>query len=157
MGSSEAAVITGDHPYARFFVHGGMVGLDGQKMSKSRGNLVFVSRLRGEGHDPSAIRLALLAHHYRDDWEWTPDQLEDAEERLGRWTKAAAAPNGPSADPLVADLRARLADDLDAPGALRAVDHWADQVRQGMGDDTTAPSLVRDAVDALLGIALSGH
>ena len=156
MGSSEAAVITGDHPYARFFVHGGMVGLDGQKMSKSRGNLVFVSRLRAEGRDPNAIRLALLTHHYRADWEWTPQQLHRAEERLARWRRAAAAPRGPSAEPLLADLRVRLADDLDAPGALRAVDHWADQVRQGMGGDPAAPALVRHAVDALLGIALSG-
>ena len=52
-----------------------MVGLDGEKMSKSKGNLVFVSRLRDDGHDPMAIRLALLAHHYRADWEWTDADL----------------------------------------------------------------------------------
>ena len=69
MGASEAHVATGSWPYARAYVHAGMVGLDGEKMSKSKGNLVFVSRLRADGRDPAAIRLALLAHHYRSDWE----------------------------------------------------------------------------------------
>ena len=66
-------MLTGQWPFARAYVHAGMVGLDGEKMSKSRGNLVFVSRLREDGVDPMAIRLALLAHHYRSDWEWTPE------------------------------------------------------------------------------------
>lgn len=68
MGACEGHVATGEWPFARAYVHAGMVGLDGEKMSKSRGNLVFVSHLR-ETADPMAIRLALLAHHYRDDWE----------------------------------------------------------------------------------------
>ena len=55
-----------------------MVGYDGEKMSKSRGNLVFVSALRNSDVDPMAIRLALLRHHYRTDWEWTDDELWDA-------------------------------------------------------------------------------
>ena len=68
-----------------------MVAYAGAKMSKSLGNLVFVSRLRAAGTDPMAIRLALLAHHYRADWEWTDDVLAEAERRLGRW-RAAVAP-----------------------------------------------------------------
>ena len=71
MGTSQAHLLTGERPFAKHFVHAGMVGLNGQKMSKSKGNLVFVSRLRDDGHHPMAIRLALLAHHYRTDWEWT--------------------------------------------------------------------------------------
>ncbi|NUR88765.1 MAG: cysteine--1-D-myo-inosityl 2-amino-2-deoxy-alpha-D-glucopyranoside ligase, partial [Nonomuraea sp.] len=70
MGASEGHAATGEWPFARFYTHAGMVGLDGEKMSKSRGNLVFVSKLR-QAHDPMAIRLVLLAHHYRADWEYT--------------------------------------------------------------------------------------
>ncbi|SCE31209.1 L-cysteine:1D-myo-inositol 2-amino-2-deoxy-alpha-D-glucopyranoside ligase, partial [Streptomyces sp. SolWspMP-sol7th] len=85
MGASHAQVLTGEHPFARSYVHAGMVGLDGEKMSKSKGNLVFVSRLRKDGVDPAAIRLALLAHHYRADWEWTAEGLQEAVDRLARW------------------------------------------------------------------------
>src|ERR671923_76888 len=71
MGASHAQVLTGDYPFAKAYVHAGMVALHGEKMSKSKGNLVFVSALRRDGVDPAAIRLALLAHHYRADWDWT--------------------------------------------------------------------------------------
>ncbi len=73
---------------ARTHVHTGMVGLDGEKMSKSRGNLVMVSTLLAQGADPMAVRLALLAHRYRDDWEWSADQLAAADERLTTWRRA---------------------------------------------------------------------
>ncbi|MEO7981323.1 MAG: cysteine--1-D-myo-inosityl 2-amino-2-deoxy-alpha-D-glucopyranoside ligase [Sporichthyaceae bacterium] len=154
MSASEGQVLTGRWPFARHYVHAGMVGLHGEKMSKSKGNLVFVSSLRREGHDPAAIRLALLAHHYRSDWEWTSDDLATAESRLARWRDAVGRPSGPSARPLLDDVRRHLADDLDAPAALAAVDRWvADAVARG-GDDGTAPDLVRRAVDALLGVRL---
>src|SRR5205085_2363793 len=94
----------------------GLVGLDGYKMSKSRGNLVLVSELRAAGVDPVAIRLAILANHYRSDWEWTDDGLGQAQDRLVRWRAATSAAVGPDAEPLLATVRARLADDLDAPG-----------------------------------------
>ena len=124
MGASQAHVATGEWPYARTYAHAGLVGLDGEKMSKSRGNLVFVSALRHGGHDPMAVRLALLGNHYRQDWDWTPDLLAEAEARLARWREAVSWPTGPSADAVLADVRTRLADDLDAPGALKAVDRW---------------------------------
>jgi L-cysteine:1D-myo-inositol 2-amino-2-deoxy-alpha-D-glucopyranoside ligase len=158
MGASEAQVATGQWPYARAYVHAGMIGLDGEKMSKSKGNLVFVSKLRAAGHDPAALRLALLAHHYRDDWEWTDAGLEAANARLAAWRAATSAAAGPDADEVLAAVRRRLADDLDAPGALAAVDDWAEQVRLRSGtpgaDDPAAPALVRRTVDALLGVAL---
>ncbi len=158
MGASEAHVATGEWPYARAYVHAGMVGYQGEKMSKSKGNLVFVSRLREAGHDPMALRLALLAHHYRSDWEWTDDDLRNAESRLARWRAAVTAPAGPAADDVLADVRRHLADDLDAPRALADVDRWAEQVRLRGGtagaDDPQAPALVRATVDALLGVAL---
>ena len=83
---------------SRGYVHAGMVGLDGEKMSKSRGNLVFVSTLREDGVDPMAIRLALLAHHYRTDWEWTAAQLTAAAERLDRGARRSRGGGGPDAD-----------------------------------------------------------
>jgi L-cysteine:1D-myo-inositol 2-amino-2-deoxy-alpha-D-glucopyranoside ligase len=157
MGAAEAQVVTGERPFAYAYVHAGMVGLDGEKMSKSRGNLVFVSKLRAEGHDPMAIRLALLAHHYRTDWEWHAADLERAETRLARWREAVSRPDAPSADPLLARLRARLADDLDAPGALQAMDDWAESALADPAPNTAdpaAPGLAARALDALLGVAL---
>jgi L-cysteine:1D-myo-inositol 2-amino-2-deoxy-alpha-D-glucopyranoside ligase len=154
MGASEAHVLTGDWPFARHYVHAGMVGLGGEKMSKSRGNLVFVSALRREGVDPMAIRLALLARHYRTDWEWSADDLTTAEARLARWREAVSRPTGPSADGVLEAVRSHLADDLDAPGALRAVDRWAEHARLHGGSDDGAPGVVSRTVDALLGIHL---
>lgn len=149
-GAAHVEAHTGVHPFAEHYVHAGMIGLDGEKMSKSRGNLVFVSKLRSRGVDPNAIRLALLAGHYRSDRPWTDDLLTAAQERLGRWRAGVARDRGPDGAALVAALRDRLADDLGTPGALAAVDTWA----AGEGDDATAPGLVRAAVDALLGVAL---
>lgn len=154
MCAAQAHAATGGWPFARTYVHAGMVGLDGAKMSKSLGNLVFVSRMRMSGVDPMAMRLALLAHHYREEWDWTQAGLDEAVERLARWRGAVALPGGPQAEDLLADIRRRLADDLDAPSALRAVDRWCESARLSWGADTTAPALVRTAVDALLGIAL---
>ncbi len=154
MGTSQAHLLTGDRPFARHFVHAGMVGLGGQKMSKSKGNLVFVSRLRDDGHEPMAIRLALLAHHYRSDWEWTDGDLTQGEDRLHRWAFAATADRGPSAGPVVEAVRATLANDLDAPTALAAVDMWAEQVASGTGDDPEAPQQMAEATNALLGVVL---
>jgi L-cysteine:1D-myo-inositol 2-amino-2-deoxy-alpha-D-glucopyranoside ligase len=136
--------------FAQHFAHTGMVALDGEKMSKSKGNLEFVSRLRTAGADPRAIRLALMDQHYRSDWEWRAERLEAAQARLAQWRvaldRSTAAPSGP----LIATLRERLSDDLDAPGALSALDGWC----LAPGDDEMAPHEVRSAVDALLGVAL---
>jgi L-cysteine:1D-myo-inositol 2-amino-2-deoxy-alpha-D-glucopyranoside ligase len=143
-----------DEPFAQAYLHSGMVALDGEKMSKSKGNLVFVSRLRSAGVDPTAIRLALLAHHYREDWEWTDDELTAAQDRLATWREAARLDAGIDSEQVVARIRAALADDLDAPAALAAVDAWADASLAIDGDDAYAPSLIARAVDALLGVAL---
>ena len=155
MCASEAQVALTSRPFARTYVHAGMVGLAGEKMSKSRGNLVFVSALRREGVDPRLIRLALLDHHYRDDWEWTDDDLAGARDRLGRWSAAAAMQTGPDVSNLLIDVRGALARDLDAPKALVAVDRWVDQALAGDGPDPwdpSAPAAFRSLVDARLGI-----
>ncbi|MFC4032245.1 cysteine--1-D-myo-inosityl 2-amino-2-deoxy-alpha-D-glucopyranoside ligase [Streptomyces polygonati] len=154
MGASHAQVLTGGYPYAKAYVHAGMVALNGEKMSKSKGNLVFVSTLRRAGVDPAAIRLALLAHHYRSDWEWTDAVLDEAVRRLARWRAAVSRPDGPPAEALVEEIREALADDLDAPRALAAVDRWAAAQEADGGTDTGGPGLVSRAVDALLGVAL---
>jgi L-cysteine:1D-myo-inositol 2-amino-2-deoxy-alpha-D-glucopyranoside ligase len=135
-------------------VHAGMVGLRGEKMSKSRGNLVFVSRLLRQGVDPMAIRLALLAHHYRADWDWAADDLDAAAARLARWRAAVSRADGPPAEAVLAGVRRHLADDLDAPSAMRVVDAWVGEQERSGGSDEAGPGLVSRAVDALLGVAL---
>ncbi|MET0316381.1 MAG: cysteine--1-D-myo-inosityl 2-amino-2-deoxy-alpha-D-glucopyranoside ligase [Rhodococcus fascians] len=140
--------------FARHYVHTGMVGLDGEKMSKSKGNLVFVSKLRCSLVDPAAIRLGLLADHYRTDRPWTDEVLQTAQDRLARWRSAAALSSGPAAEDTVARLRQHLADDLDTPKAIDAVDGWATQALAHGGTDSDAPGAAADAVDALLGIDL---
>ncbi|MCW2671589.1 MAG: cysS2 [Frankiales bacterium] len=150
LSAAHAEVATGQVPFAHAYVHAGMVGLDGEKMSKSLGNLVFVSKLLAGGTDPGALRLALLGQHYREDREWTPAQLAEGEARLARWRAAVARPAGAAAEPLLAGVRQALGNDLDTPMALRLVDEWcaADEL------DQEAPGLVKALVDALLGVAL---
>ena len=181
MSASHARVAYGDGEpaFARHYCHAGMVRLDGEKMSKSLGNLVFVSALRESGIDPMAIRLAIMANHYRPGWDWTSRGLNAAVGRLERWRSALAVaragdggvPDGggapeaggvpdsggaPDGLAVLTAMRERLADDLDAPGAIAAVDAWADAVLAGRVDDSPARSagLVADSVDALLGVRL---
>jgi L-cysteine:1D-myo-inositol 2-amino-2-deoxy-alpha-D-glucopyranoside ligase len=140
--------------FARHYVHAAMIGLDGEKMSKSLGNLVLVSKLRADGVDPVAVRLGLLAGHYRQDRSWSGDVLDEATARLARWRAAVARPAGADGADLVARLRQHLADDLDTPRALAAVDAWAAAGERGEATDDDAPGDVTAAVDALLGVDL---
>src|SRR3954468_19273162 len=157
MCASEAQVLTGT-PFAQAYVHAGMVGYDGEKMSKSRGNLVFVSALRHSEVDPMAIRLTLLRHHYRSDWEWTAAELWDSVDLLDRWRRALALGAGAPAAPVVDGVLAALATDLDAPTAVAVIDGWADATlgTSGLADtsDPVAGSTVRSLLDAALGLAL---
>ena len=150
MSASEAQVATGK-PFAKAYVHAGMVGFEGEKMSKSKGNLVLVSKLRADGFDPMAIRLSLLAHHYRSDWEWFDADIKAGIDRLAVWRQAAGRGAGPSGKRLVADLREVLADDLDAPKALAIVDAWAADESTEDGDSSTT---AQAAINALLGVRL---
>ncbi len=149
------------HPASRFaqaYVHAGMVAYDGQKMSKSRGNLVFVSALRLSDVDPMAIRLVLLSHHYRSDWEWTDDQLWAAVDRLAQWRKAVALGAGAPAGRVVEQVLAALAGDLDAPRALDVVQTWVDTTlgTTGLADtsDPDAGAAILGLLDSALGIRL---
>jgi len=154
MSAVQACRLTGTSPFALAYVHQAMVGLDGEKMSKSRGNLVLVSTLRESGVDPMAIRLAVLAHHYRTPWQWNDDVLADAQHRLATWRAGLSGNGGPPADSTIARIRECLANDLDAPGALAAVDQWAGESLEADGVEIGAPGLVGRALDALLGIRL---
>ncbi|KQU47843.1 cysteine--1-D-myo-inosityl 2-amino-2-deoxy-alpha-D-glucopyranoside ligase [Rhodococcus sp. Leaf278] len=152
--AAHAEAATGDPRFARHYVHTGMIGLDGEKMSKSRGNLVFVSKLRAEDVDPAAVRLGLLSGHYRQDRPWSDEVLERAHTRLALWRRAAALGSAASAEDVVNRLRQHLADDLDTPKALDALDAWASFAVERGGSDASAPGAFADAVDALLGVPL---
>jgi L-cysteine:1D-myo-inositol 2-amino-2-deoxy-alpha-D-glucopyranoside ligase len=131
---SEAA--TGE-PFVRHWLHAPMVEYEGTKMSKSLGNLVFISELVKEW-DPMAVRLAILDHSYRRPWVWHDDLLPEAAERLERWRVAGAGDGG------LAAVRAALDDDLDIPLAIRAIDAAA-AAGAGVG-----------AAAGLLGVNLDG-
>ncbi|MCC2593209.1 cysteine--1-D-myo-inosityl 2-amino-2-deoxy-alpha-D-glucopyranoside ligase [Tessaracoccus sp. OS52] len=154
MCAAEAIVATAGEPLANAYVHTGMVALHGEKMSKSKGNLELVSRLRHGGADPMAIRLALLDRHYRADWEWTPEQLEQANERLTNWRSVLNNRVAMPAAETIAAMRKALRDDLDAPGALAAVDTWVAASLSVDSDETEAVDQMVTAIDALLGIRL---
>jgi L-cysteine:1D-myo-inositol 2-amino-2-deoxy-alpha-D-glucopyranoside ligase len=152
--AAHAESATGERRFARHYVHAGMIGWDGHKMSKSRGNLVLVSRLRADGVEPAAIRLGLLAGHYREDRSWTDEVLADARGRLERWRAATSLPAGPDAADVVARVRGYLADDLDTSKAIAALDGWCTDALSYGGHEAEAPRTVATAVDALLGIPL---
>ena len=153
MSAAEGRVAT-DERFARVYVHSGMVGLHGEKMSKSRGNLVLVSELRQSGVDPMAIRLALLDHHYREDWDWTDELLASATERLDRWREAARLDAGMNAGQTIASMRSALDQNLNTPAALASVDAWAGASMAIDADDVDAPALIAQACNALLGVRL---
>jgi L-cysteine:1D-myo-inositol 2-amino-2-deoxy-alpha-D-glucopyranoside ligase len=141
--AGHAAALTGE-PLALAYAHTGMVAYRGEKMSKSLGNLVLVSTLLAAGTDPRAIRLALLAQHYREDWEWTDALLSEANDRLARWGDWAAGAVERE-DAFVERMRTILALDLDTPGAVAAVE-------ERLAEPASRSAV--DAIDALLGVRL---
>ncbi len=132
---SEAA--TGE-PFVRHWMHTALIGKDGKKMSKSLGNLVFVDALRREW-DPMAIRLGIVEHHYRTEWEWDDDLMPRSAKRLDAWRGARGGTGG---DDVLTEVRTALDDDLDTPRAVAAIDDAVDRGRD-----------VRPAA-ALLGVVL---
>lgn len=155
MSAGHAWACSGE-PLAEHYAHAGMVGLDGEKMSKSLGNLVLVSKLRAEGVDPAAIRLTLAGHHYRSDWFWTAGDLARSEERLSRYRQALALTDVEAAEDLLSRFRLCLADDLNAPAALAAADEWAARLplSEPAASAGSGADLAAAAFDALLGITL---
>ena len=151
------AVGAGVSPYVSLWVHVAMVGYHGEKMSKSLGNLVFVSELL-ERVPPAAIRLMLAAHHHREAWEYTDPLLEAAEARRRRYAQAAQA--GATLDTREAErwrgeFLARVDEDLDTPGALRVADALAEHLvgaPRAAGGAVEGGTLLRELLD-LLGTA----
>ena len=130
---------------ASHYVHAGMIALDGVKMSKSLGNLVFVHKLSEQGHDPSAIRLAVFAGHYRTDRDFSDAILDEAEARLARWREQLGGEASEAeAITVVDELRAHLANDLDTPRALTLID--------GVTGDHDR--IIATALDGLLGVRI---
>ena len=159
MCAGHAQVADPSARFAKVYAHAGMVAYDGEKMSKSLGNLVFVSALRNSDVDPMAIRFVLLEHHYRSDWEWLDAELWEALDTLGVWRRALALGAGAPTAPVVTEVLAALADDLDAPRAVAAVQGWVDATLGSTGrladtSDQDASMTMHSLLDAALGLAL---
>jgi L-cysteine:1D-myo-inositol 2-amino-2-deoxy-alpha-D-glucopyranoside ligase len=151
MCAAQAQVLSGK-PLASTYVHAGMIGLDGEKMSKSKGNLVFVSKLVAAGRNPMAIRWALMKDHYRQDRMWTEELLVVAEGEIQALRSCLEQTNVAPTRELIETIVNALSNDLDTQGVTTALNSWVGQTQSGeSGGD--APALAV-ALDALLGIKL---
>jgi L-cysteine:1D-myo-inositol 2-amino-2-deoxy-alpha-D-glucopyranoside ligase len=155
---AQSTSITGK-PLARHWMHSAMVAYDGEKMSKSLGNLVFVSDLLKVA-DPRAIRLALLRHHYRAGFEWFDTDLDEGRALLRRLMAAAdydvdpAVDGGPDPCPFAERVREALDDDLDVPRALDALDDLASAILSGGGGHSEASAALLELA-LLVGVDLT--
>jgi L-cysteine:1D-myo-inositol 2-amino-2-deoxy-alpha-D-glucopyranoside ligase len=147
---AQSESVTGE-TFSRHWMHSAMVSYEGEKMSKSLGNLVFISDLL-ETCDPRAIRLALMRHHYRAGFEWYDTDLDEGVALLHRLAAAAKAPAGADPRPFAERVRGSIDDDLNAPKAIEALDDLASAILSG-GDDASAPTTLRD-LSALIGVDL---
>ena len=151
MSAAQSKAISGKE-FARSYVHTGMIGLDGEKMSKSKGNLLFVSKMVNEGTNPMAIRLALIVQHYASDRMWTSSLLDDAIALLEKMTIALSREEVAPTKPVIEKIVHELSNNLDTPAALAAISQWCDETLNG-STGGEAGELSR-AIDALLGIAI---
>jgi L-cysteine:1D-myo-inositol 2-amino-2-deoxy-alpha-D-glucopyranoside ligase len=151
MCAAQAKVLTGKD-LASTYVHAAMIGLDGEKMSKSKGNLVFVSKLIDSGTDPMVIRFALMSQHYRLDRMWTDQLLEAATKQVANIRKALSAPSVAPTKPVIENIVLALSDDLNTPLALAELDKWAADSLNGVSGGEAKE--LSTALDALLGLAL---
>ena len=149
MCAAQAQVLSGK-PLAATYVHAGMIGLDGEKMSKSRGNLVFVSKLIEAGRDPMAIRWALMKNHYRTDRMWSDELFKEAEIEIMTLRDCLSREQVAPTQELITNIIGYLADDLNTESVIAALNTWMDQTKAGdTGGD--AMSLAK-TLDSLLGI-----
>ena len=138
--------------FSSLFIHAGMIGLDGEKMSKSKGNLVFVSKLLENQVDPMVIRWALLSDHYQSDRQWSDDLLRKAESEVELLRTALSRTEVADTDQLVKDLISDIANNLDTPTALNRLVSWA--IASQKDGSFNKSGQVSRAVDSLLGLAL---
>ena len=151
MSAAQARAMNGRR-FATNYVHAGMIGLDGEKMSKSKGNLVFVSQLLKDGIDPMAIRIALMSHHYREDRMWESAEVTEAKIFLDALQVALSRMEVAPTDVVIEEIISALSHDIDTPRALKAVQIWIDQTNEGAVGGK--PGELSRAIDALLGIAI---
>jgi L-cysteine:1D-myo-inositol 2-amino-2-deoxy-alpha-D-glucopyranoside ligase len=151
MCAAQARVITGKE-LAASYVHAGMIGLDGEKMSKSKGNLVFVSRLIADGVDPMVIRWALMSDHYRSDRMWSDDVLQEAQEAIDQLTAALAQQDSAPTQDLINSMVLALSDDLDTPLIVSQLKSWSSLTLSGAQGGNS--DQLRVALDALLGLEI---
>ncbi|MSY77320.1 MAG: class I tRNA ligase family protein [Actinobacteria bacterium] len=138
--------------FAESYIHAGMIGLDGEKMSKSKGNLIFVSKLIQEGVDPMVIRWALLSGHYQQDREWSTQLLERAKDEVVLVRSALSRSETADASSLVNNLIIDLSDNLNTPKALSKIVDWS--LESNKIATSNHSGLVSRAIDSLLGLAL---
>ena len=151
MSAAQARAMNGKK-FATNYVHAGMIGLDGEKMSKSKGNLVFVSQLLKDGVDPMAIRIALMSHHYREDHMWVSAELTEAKSFLDELQVALSRMEVAPTDVVIEEIISALSHDIDTPRALKALKSWIVDTNQGAVGGK--PGELSRAMDALLGIAI---
>ena len=138
--------------FSSLYIHAGMIGLDGEKMSKSKGNLVFVSKLLEDGVDPMIIRWALLTGHYQSDRQWSDDLLKKAESDIELMRTALSRTEVADTDQLLKDLILDLSNNLDTPTALNRLVLWAKKSQKDAAYNQSGQ--VSRAIDSLLGLAL---
>jgi len=138
--------------FAESYIHAGMIGLDGEKMSKSKGNLIFVSKLIQEGVDPMVVRWALLSGHYQQDREWSMQLLERAKDEVMLVRSALSRSETADASSLVSNLIKDLSDNLNTPKALSEIVDWS--LESNKIATSNHSGLVSRAIDSLLGLAL---
>ena len=138
--------------FSSLYIHAGMIGLDGEKMSKSKGNLVFVSKLLENDVDPMIIRWALLTGHYQSDRQWSDDLLKKAESDVELMRTALSRTEVADTDQLLKDLISDLSNNLDTPTALNRLVLWAKKSQKDAAYNQSGQ--VSRAIDSLLGLAL---
>lgn len=139
-------------PFAALFNHAGMISLGGEKMSKSLGNLIFISELLAAGITPSEIRWALLARHYQADTDWRGDAFEKARFALTRLGSALARESVAPTRPVVVEIVNALSNNLDTPRALDSIIQWCAATETG--EEGGVAGEISRALDLYLGIAL---
>jgi L-cysteine:1D-myo-inositol 2-amino-2-deoxy-alpha-D-glucopyranoside ligase len=151
MSAALAKALTTEE-FADAYLHAAMVGLDGEKMSKSKGNLVFVSKLLNDGTDPMVLRHALLSEKYSEDRMWSVETLNSSSTRIAKLRSALSRIECAPTDEVIHAIAHSIASDLDSPTALETLDKWADDSINGESGGSVGE--LSRFIDSALGLAL---